>query len=125
MKKRFSKRGLGAKAKWGAVVGIILIALFLAFSCWKIIQRRGGLQQRLKEVKAELQVLKQRNEQLESGFSETLQSNYQERVLREKGLYKKKGEKVVVILNSPPQKKEEKKRASFWEDLLDKIKSLR
>lgn len=126
MRKRFSsKKGLGVKAKYGVIVGIILVASFLAFSCWRIMQRRVGLDQRLQALKAELQVLKQRNEQLESGFSETLQSDYQEKVLREKGLYKKEGEKVVVILKPPSEQQQEQKPPSFWQKLLDKVTSFR
>ena len=47
---------------------------------------------------------------------------YLEKILREKGLYKKKGEKVIVVL-PPREEKEEKKEKEkgFLEKILEKF----
>jgi cell division protein FtsB len=100
----------------------IMIVSFLMISNWEIHKRRIEFNQRVLELKQEIQNLEGRNEQLKAGVSETLESDYTEKILREKGLYKKEGEEVVVIL--PPEEKEENKEEekSIWEKILGKIK---
>lgn len=99
-----------------------MIVSFLIISNWKIHKRRTELNQRILELRQEVQNLEGRNEQLKAGVSETLESGYTEKILREKGLYKKEGEEVVVIL--PPEEEEESKEEekSIWERILGKIK---
>ncbi len=103
----------------------LIIIISLIISNWKISKRRTGLNQRILELRQETQVLEERNEQLKAGVSQTFQSDYAEKVLREKGLYKKKGEKVVVIL--PPEEEEEDKEEekNIWEKILGKLKFIK
>lgn len=100
----------------------IIIVVFLIFSNLKISKRRSELTERLMQLRQEAQLLEERNEQLEAGVSQTLEIDYTEKVLREKGLYKKEGEEMVVIL--PPEEEEEveEEEKSIWEKILGKLK---
>ena len=85
-------------------------------------KRRADLNERIEQLKQEVQALEERGEQLEAGVSQTNQLDHTERILREKGLYKKEGEEMVVIL--PPEEEEEGKEEekSIWEKILGKLK---
>lgn len=121
------------KKKRGKSIQNILLPLFLGFlfliiivsltvSNWKMNKRRSGLDKRIEQLKQEIQILGERNEQLKAGVSQTFQSDHTEKILREKGLYKKEGESMVVIL--PPEEEEEVKEEekSIWEKILGKLK---
>jgi len=100
----------------------LIIIVFLIISNWKIHKRRTELNERISQLKQEVQVLEERNEQLKAGVSQTLESDYAEKVLREKGLYIKKGEKMVVILPPEEEKEEKVEEKSIWEKILGKLK---
>lgn len=107
-----------------AILGFLffIIVFFLIISNFKINKRKNELNQRIEGLEKEVQVLEQRKEQLEAGVSQTEGMDYTEKVLREKGLYQKIGEKMVVIL--PPEGKNEEKieEKSIWEKILGKLK---
>lgn len=88
----------------------------------KINKRRDDLNRRLESLKTELQILEERKIELEAGVSQTEDSDYTEKLLREKGLYKKEGEEVVVILPPEEEKEEEPAEKSIWEKILGKLK---
>jgi len=126
MKKKFKrKRGESIhNIFFPALLGLLflIIVSFLIISNWKINKKRDELDERIFQLRQEVQVLEERNEQLNAGVSQTLEIDYSEEVLREKGLYKKKGEEVVVIL--PPEEEEEtqEEEKSIWEKILGKLK---
>ena len=100
-----------------------IITVFLIVSNWKMSKKRTELEDRILKIQQEIEVLEERNEQLKAGVAETLESDYAEKVLREKGLYKKKGENVVVILpleEGEGEEKEEEK--NIWEKILGKLR---
>ncbi len=100
----------------------LIIIISLIISNWKISKRRSELNERTLRLIQEIQILEERNEQLKAGVSQTLQSDYAEKILREKGLYKKKGEKMVVILPPEEEEKNKKEEKSIWEKILGKLK---
>jgi len=96
---------------------LFIIVIFLIISNWKINQRRTELNQRILKVQQEIQVLEERNRQLKAGIAQTLESDYAEEVLREKGLYKKKGEKMIVILPLEEEGEKEKEEKNLWQKI--------
>lgn len=99
-----------------------IIVSFLIISNLKINKRRDELNQRLETLKTELQSLEERKQELEAGVSQTEDMDYTEKLLREKGLYKKEGEEVVVILPPEEEKGEAPAEKSIWEKILGKLK---
>ena len=108
------------------ILGVLffIIVIFLIISNVKMNKRRAELNERIFQLKQEIQQLQERNSQLKAGVEESSQSDYTEKILRQKGLYKKEGENVVVIL-PPEEKKQEvqKEEKSVWEKFLDLFKS--
>jgi cell division protein FtsB len=104
---------------------ILIITFYLIFSNIKLSQKRKELDMRAEELRGEVIPLREKNEQLQGGLLNILQMEYKERILREKGLYKKEGESVVVILSPEEEIKEEERNIEepkgFFEKILDKI----
>jgi len=99
----------------------IIILCFLIISNWRIIKERTSLGTRVFQLKNEIEVLEEKNKQLKAGISETLQFDYTEKILREKGLYQKKGEKSVIIIWPEKDKEDRSEERSIWEKILGKI----
>lgn len=85
-------------------------------------KRKDELNQRVERLEQEINVLDQRKGQLEAGVSQTEEMDYAEKVLREKGLYQKIGEKMVVILPPEGEKETKIEEESIWEKILGKLK---
>jgi cell division protein FtsB len=104
---------------------VLIITFYLIFSNIKLSQKRKELDMRAEELRGEVIPLREKNEQLQGGLLNILQMEYKERILREKGLYKKEGESVVVILSPEEEIKEEERNIEepkgFFEKILDKI----
>jgi len=99
---------------FGGIVG------FFVFQNVNTYQRRAGLENRLQELQAQASDLVRQKEILEAAVADTQTEEYQERVLREQGLYKKEGEEVVTVL--PPEdesevvpRKENTKERVWWQ----------
>ena len=97
-------------------LGIFLGVIgFLGFQNFRIYQKRAELSNIAKELKAQVSDLQQRKLQLEAGLVEIQSVEYQEKVLREQGLYQKPGEEVVTVL--PPEQSQEqdkKQETRVW-----------
>ena len=119
-KRKKSSLSLFSSLAFGSLLFIIIA--FLIISNWRINKRRDELIDRAVQLQQEIQVLYERNQELKAGISETLQSDYAEKVLREKGLYKKKGEKMVVILPPEEEKENKEEEKGIWEKILGKLK---
>lgn len=78
-----------------------LIAGFLVYQNAKLFQKRSELLKKARELESEISRLTQEGVQLQASITENQTPEYQEKVLREQGLYQKPGEQVVTIL--PPQ----------------------
>ncbi|MCD6550468.1 septum formation initiator family protein [bacterium] len=107
------------------ILGVLflIIIIFLVFSNLKMNKRRAELNERISELKKEIELLQERNDQLKASVEGIGDSEYAEKILREKGLYKKKGEKVIVVLPSEEKtiQLEEKEKEGIWNVILKKL----
>jgi len=76
---------------------LLIIIYFLVEGNIKLYHKNQEVNNRYKEFKAELEEVEKKNEELNKLFYQASQQEYIEKVIREKGLYKKPGEEVVVI----------------------------
>ena len=119
---KFSKRK--RKLFEGAVVSgvfmgvlLLIIGLFI-YQNVKMSSKRADLEKRAQELQAQVNELSAQRQVLEANVAEAQTQEYQEKVLREQGLYKKEGEEVVTVL--PPEVPaesapvEEEKDRKWW-----------
>ncbi len=85
------------------------LGAFLVFHNIRIYQKRVELQKRAEILNGQITFLESRKSELESAIRVGTTQEYQEKILREQGLYKKPGEEVVTIL-PPEQVQEEQKQ---------------
>ena len=115
---RFRKRHESSRAKkvfgWSLLILIGLLGLFLIFYNLSLYQKRAELQERARELALEIAVLSQREEQLQQQLEISSTEEYQERVLREQGLYQKPGEEVVTIIPLKEPEQKEQKEKVWW-----------
>lgn len=94
---------------------------FMSYQNIKINQKRGELEEKLQSLQAQAGQLSMRKTELERQIGEIESEGYQEKLLREQGLYKKEGEEVVTIL--PPEtvsgefKETEEQEHAWWNPL--------
>jgi cell division protein FtsB len=115
---------IGAKGWFLSVVLIIFLAsVFLAISNWKIIQKRNELKVRIDALRAEINVLEEKNAQLKDEISQGQGEEYAEKIARESLGMKKPGEEVLVVkmASGTEQKNEPAKEKSFWDKILEKL----
>lgn len=67
----------------------------------KLFHKRSELLKKAKELESEITRLTKEGVQLQASIVENQTPEYQEKILREQGLYQKPGEQVITIL--PPQ----------------------
>ncbi len=100
------------------VVVLVLIMGFFVYQNVKMGQKRSDLEDRLQELQAQMNELTTQKETLEANIADAQTQEYEEKVLREQGLYKKEGEQVVTVLPSEvtaePVNPEEKKETKKW-----------
>ena len=92
-----------------AILGVVLI-----FYNVRIYQKRAELQERASRLQDEIAELNQKNRELQRQLEISVTPEYQEKILREQGLYQKPGEEVVTVLPlEQPEQKEQKERV-WW-----------
>lgn len=97
-------------------LGLICVAgLFLIFYNVNLYQKRAELEERAKELKLEILELSQQELEFRNQLEVSVTPEYQERVLREQGLYQKEGEEVVTILPLKEPEIEQKKERVWWD----------
>jgi len=115
---RFRKRRESSSAKkvfgWSFLALIGLLGLFLVFYNLRLYQKRVELQTRARELTIEIAILSQREQQLQRQLEISTTQEYQERVLREQGLYQKPGEEVVTIVPLEEPEQKEQKEKVWW-----------
>jgi len=115
---RFRKKRESSTTKkmfgWSFLVLIGLLGLFLIFYNLRLYQKRAELQEWTRELQLQIAELSQREQLLQRQLEISTTTEYQERVLREQGLYQKLGEEVVTIL--PPEEPEQRqqKEKVWW-----------
>ena len=116
---RFRKRRESSAAKkafgWSFLALIGLLGLFLVFYNLRLYQKRVELQTRARELTIEIAILSQREQQLQRQLKISTTQEYQERVLREQGLYQKPGEEVVTIVPLEEPEQKEQKEKVWWD----------
>ena len=105
------------------LIGVLFFGVigFLAFSNLKMYQKRAELRDKTEELKKDIQILSERNEQLRAGIFDAESDVYWEEVVRKYG-YVGEGEEAIVVI--PPEEKEEvivSEEKAFLESLLDWI----
>jgi cell division protein FtsB len=87
---------------FSVIIGVFLFAVigFFIVSNLQINKKWGELTDKIEELKKDVALLEERNEQLKLGITQTESDVYWEEKLREQG-YKKPGEEAVVII--PPE----------------------
>ncbi|MGM0439478.1 MAG: FtsB family cell division protein [Patescibacteria group bacterium] len=114
------------QANTSAILGlallVVLVISILSFN-YRLIKEREGNEEKIENLRAELESIEERKATLESNLSKTDDKEYIERVLREDFLMKKPGETKVVILTEEEEeeqsKEEEEEKTRF-----EKLKSL-
>ncbi|MBM3257891.1 MAG: hypothetical protein FJZ05_01595 [Candidatus Nealsonbacteria bacterium] len=101
-KKKIKKDYKFQNILFSVVIGIFLFAVigFFVVSNLNINRERGDLMDKINELKKDISMLEERNEQLKMGITQTESDAYWEEKLREQG-YKKPGEEAIVII--PPE----------------------
>ena len=133
-KKKIKKDNKFQNVLFSVLIGVFLFAVvgFFIVSNLQINEKRGELMDRIEELKKDIALLEERNEQLKQGISQTESDAYWEEKLREQG-YKKPGEGAIVIV--PPEEKNDssdsgeknicssfwESLSNFWEGLIEKI----
>jgi cell division protein FtsB len=124
-KRRYKKGNKQDKALMGLLVFLdILIIGFLIFGNLKLYAENKAINKQYSNINKELEQLENKNEELKELFAFTSEEEYIERILREKGMYKKAGEEVVVItrdniLGDFAEQTTEIETASIWDKIAD------
>ncbi|MDO8470633.1 MAG: hypothetical protein Q7S63_01500 [bacterium] len=107
----------------GTLLGGFFVALFCGVALFLIAnnivlnQKRTELESKANDLKIQLEELQKAKANLEQGIGDAQTQEYQEKILREQGLYKKPGEEVVTILPSQDQAQEKNtKSGKVWWD---------
>lgn len=115
---RFHKKKEASATKkvfgWAFLGFIALLGLFLIFYNVRIYQKRAELEERASELRLEIAKLSQQEEELKQQLEISNTEEYQERVLREQGLYQKPGEEVVTIVPFEEPEEKEQSMKEWW-----------
>ena len=102
------------QAKLQTIIIVVVFAivflgpiLFLAYHNIQIGEKRVELENQAQELQGEINDIISRSIELEIELDENNTVEFQEKTLREQGLYKKEGEEVVTILPADVQIEEE------------------
>jgi cell division protein FtsL len=121
-KKRYKKTSTKDKPLMGLLMFLdVLIIGFLVFGNLKLYAENKAINNQYLNISQEIKEIEGKNEELKELFSFSSEEEYTERMLREKGMYKKEGESVVVVTRDNTLKDSfdlqngiETKSASVW-----------
>ena len=88
----------------------------LLFNNIQLYRKTQELKSRAEELRLQKLNLEAQKEKIQTDIQQSQQPQYQEKILREKGLYQKPGEQVITVI--PPEKSQEapKKPQRVWWD---------
>ena len=124
-----AKRKRFHKDKESVIQNIVLALLFFAiffgitgllvYNNLNIQGKRGELDSKVEALRSRIVELEAQKTELEESGLKIDNVEYQEELLREKGLYKKPGEEVITILLSDEQESfgKEKEKRTWWNPL--------
>ena len=120
--KKREKGGSFQNIFFSILIGVVLLGAigFLIVSSLRIDKKRTEMTERIEELREEIRLLEERNEDLRAGIIQTESDVYWEEKMRERG-YKKPGEEAVVVLPPEETKEEPTGEKSLWQKFLDKI----
>ncbi len=101
--------------------------LYMAFTNITLLKRKNQLAYQYADLQEVVNITGKRNAELQEENAIIYDKDYQEKLLREKGMYKKEGEGVIVIKELEEQEKEEKEKEediSFVDKIINSIKKL-
>ncbi|HNY97733.1 MAG TPA: hypothetical protein PKM84_01270 [Candidatus Pacearchaeota archaeon] len=81
-----------------AVILLGLLIIFLAATNFNLYWRDRKLNRKLKSIEGEMGIQNEKKASIEKNLAEMQEFDYGERLVREKGMYKRPGEDIVVIL---------------------------
>ncbi|HDY72920.1 MAG TPA: hypothetical protein ENH90_02065 [bacterium] len=125
---KLKKQKKASSKKEDLIFQIIFVFLFiffvgyLAVSNYRIIKKRGQLNERIMSLTEEVQALESEKQRLEAGIVETQKDVYWEERIREQGYVKEGEEQVVVLGPGEIQKEELISEKSFPEKIFEIIK---
>ena len=99
---------------------VLLITGFLIFTNVNIARRRAELTERAEELRKEIQILEQKNQELQAKIARVGEPDFLEEKAREKLGLKKPGEEVVVILPIKEEVEElveVEEEKNFWQKI--------
>lgn len=102
-KPRMRKNRLPDSVLVSGVFIVFLLSMFAFFVYQNVNmdQKRSVLEGRLQDLRVQASELSTQRAILEANVADTQSEEYQEKILREQGLYQKEGEQVITIL--PPE----------------------
>jgi len=107
------------------IIFVFLLVFFvgyLAISNYRIIKKRGQLNETIKNLTEEIQELEAERQILEAGIIETQKDVYWEERVREQG-YVKEGEQQVVVLGPENVQREEAvSERTFIQEILEVVR---
>lgn len=100
---------------WIIIVFILIAGALLVLSNVRMYEKRRQLQAQENDIKKQIQGLLLRTKGLQTQIIQVDTTSYQEKVLREQGLYKKPGEEVVTVIPAEAPKAETPKKSGvIW-----------
>ena len=110
------------------ILSLIIILFFLMRSDFQLLRKRIRTDEQVKTLQAKADNLNRINSNLKNKLNASLNEEYIEKVLREKGIYKKPDEEAVVIVPGNQMTSSSasmsEKRKNFWQGVQCFIKKL-
>lgn len=88
----------------------------LLFNNVQLYRKTRELRRQAEELRSQKENLEALKAQLEQGIAQGQTPEYQEKILREKGLYQKPGEQVITVVPEESKQEAQEKPAKVWWD---------
>lgn len=126
-----AKKGERRKREWDEIFCIFLIVvfnvaiiIFLLIGNVKLYVKKSDVQAQLIDLEEEIKVLESKNMELEEMFLLASSGESVEKIIREKGLYKKEGEEVVVVVREEGEEELAPTPENFFQKVLGFFRNL-
>jgi cell division protein FtsB len=99
------------------VLVVVIFVGFLVFHNIRIYQKRAELSKQTQILQERIEESQARNQEVQEGIQERQTQEYQERILREQGLYQKEGEEVFTVVRPEIQEQQEvvQEKKIWWD----------
>ncbi|MBI4122907.1 MAG: septum formation initiator family protein [Parcubacteria group bacterium] len=82
----------------------------------QLYRKTQELRSKTEELRSQKEALEAQKAELETNITQGQQPEYQEKILREKGLYQKPGEQVITVVPEEPKPEAQGKPSKVWWD---------